>query len=57
MRPFSWIVLVVVAATLWGCNGYKPYLAEEFRGPAEDPPSNMPGLFTGRKGGYVIYER
>jgi hypothetical protein len=55
---FSRIVLVMVAATLSGCPGYKPYLDENYRGAPDEPDANMPGLFTGRKGGgFVIYGR
>jgi len=57
MRTFSWIVLVVVATTLWGCPSYKPYLEENYRGAPEDPDANMPGLFSGKTGGFVLYER
>jgi len=47
----------VVATTLWGCPSYKPYLEENYRGAPEDPDANMPGLFSGKTGGFVLYER
>tara|TARA_Y100001934_G_C11819637_1_gene525564 strand:- start:345 stop:536 length:192 start_codon:yes stop_codon:yes gene_type:complete len=52
-----WLTLVAMAVALVGCPKYKPYLPEEFRGPADEPASSQPGLFTGKKGEYVIYGR
>ena len=55
MRIVGWSVLIAVAMTLAGCPQYKPYLPEEYRVPADEPSPTLPGLFTGKKGGYVIY--
>lgn len=57
MGSFRWIALAAVAAALMGCPKYKPYLPEEYTGPADEPASNQPGALTGRKGEYVIYGR
>ena len=31
--------------------------AEQYRGGVDEPEPTMPGLFTGKRGEYVIYER
>lgn len=47
-------VAIIAAA---GCQKipYKPYLPEQYRGDPKDPEPTQPGIFTGRKGEYVIY--
>jgi hypothetical protein len=55
MRMFGWVALIAAAFALVGCPKYEPYLAEEYRGPADEPASNLPGLFTGKEGAYVLY--
>jgi hypothetical protein len=55
MRTFSLILLVAVATTLGGCPSYKPYLPEQYRVKANEPEPTLGGVFTGRKGQYVIY--
>jgi len=45
---------------LAGCPkkiAYKPYLPEQYRGEPGDPEPTMPGIFTGKRGEYVIYGR
>ncbi len=44
---------------LTGCPKYvyKPYLPEQYRGPADEPDGTTGGIFTGKKGEYVIYGR
>lgn len=57
MKKYGWIALV--AAAIAGCQSiaYKPYLPEQFRGYIEDPEPTQPGLFTGKRGEYVIMGR
>jgi len=55
VRKFGWIVLIALAVSLTGCPKYKPYLPEQYRGAANDPDPTLPGVFTGRRGKYVIY--
>jgi hypothetical protein len=55
VKALSCLALIALALTLVGCPKYKPYLPEEYRGPADEPSKNLPGIFTGRKGEYVIY--
>jgi len=53
-------VLTAIAVVLAGCPkniSYKPYLPEQYRGGVDEPEPTMPGLFTGKRGEYVIYER
>lgn len=55
----GWIALIALAVTLTGCPKYKykPYLPEQYRGPADEPDGTAGGIFTGKKGEYVIYGR
>lgn len=57
MRKFGWIALIALAVSLTGCPKYKPYLPEQYRGPADEPDSTIPGILTGKRGEYVIYGR
>lgn len=59
MIKLSWIVMIAAAIAVAGCQkiAYKPYLPEEYRGDPQDPSPTQPGIFTGRKGEYVIYGR
>jgi hypothetical protein len=43
--------------TLAGCPKYKPYLPEEYRVPANEPSPTLPGVFSGRRDGILIYGR
>ena len=49
------VSMISVAVT--GCQKipYKPYLPEAQRGDPKEP--SQPGLFTGKRKGYVIYGR
>lgn len=55
MKKVGWIALIAVAFSLAGCPKYKPYLDEQYRGPADEPDSSIPGVLTGKRGEYVIY--
>jgi hypothetical protein len=55
VKTLSCVTLIAIALALAGCPKYKPYLPEEYRGPAGEPSKTLPGIFTGRKGEYVIY--
>ena len=57
MRIVGWSVLIAAAMTLAGCPKYKPYLPEEYRVPANEPSPTLPGIFSGKRGEYVIYGR
>jgi len=57
VQILSCVTLIAFALALAGCPKYKPYLPEEYRGPVDEPAKNLPGIFTGRKGEFVIYER
>jgi len=57
VKTLSCVALIAIAFTLAGCPKYKPYLPEEYRGPADEPSKNQPGVFTGKEGEYVIYGR
>ena len=57
MRTIGWVALIAVAFALTGCPKYKPYLPEEYRGEPGEPASNQSGVFTGKKGEWVIYGR
>jgi hypothetical protein len=57
VRIVGWSVLIAAAMTLAGCPQYKPYLPEEYRVPANEPSPTLPGIFTGKRGEYVIYGR
>ena len=60
MLKLRWAVLIAIAVVLAGCPkkiAYKPYLPEQYRGGVDEPEPTMPGLFTGKRGEYVIYER
>jgi hypothetical protein len=57
MRTFSWTLLVAVAITLGGCPSYQPYIDERYRVKANEPDPTLGGIFTGKKGHYVIYGR
>ena len=47
--------MMIVGLTLAGCPRYKPYLPEQYRGDPSEPDSSIPGVFTGKRGEYVIY--
>ena len=61
MWKLRWVMLVAIAVVLAGCPNkidYKPYLPEQYRAEnAGEPEPTMPGIFTGKKGEYVIYDR
>lgn len=58
-KILRWTALAIVAFVVTACPSYKykPYLPKEYRGPAGDPDGTAGGIFTGRKGEYVIYGR
>ena len=60
MLKLRWAVLIAIAMVLAGCPKkitYKPYLPEQYRGEPGEPEPTMPGIFTGKRGEYVIYGR
>jgi hypothetical protein len=56
-KALRWTALAIVAFTVTACPKYKPYLEERYRVPAQDPDGTFGGVFTGKKGKYVIYGR
>jgi hypothetical protein len=51
---------LALASAMTACSQkipYKPYLPEQFRGNPEDPDPTIPGLFTGKRRGFVVYGR
>ena len=59
MAKLGLLAMIAVAMLLTGCPKYKykPYLPEQYRGEPDEPDPTLPGVFTGKKGEYVIYGR
>lgn len=59
MKKLGWIALIAAVVAMAGCQkiAYKPYLPEQYRGDPSDPEPTLPGVFTGKRGEYVIYDK
>jgi hypothetical protein len=59
VKKASWIISIVIIVAISGCQkiAYKPYLPEQYRVDADEPDPTLPGILTGKRGEYVIYEK